>query len=124
MHFPMLEPAGRIWATVAMIDSEMQHGRDRVGPIVDRLTEILFLQLINHYVERNRGTTGFLAALRDRRVQRALTLIHQQPDFDWSLAALSEKNRHVASNTCSSLPRCGRHGANGLHLKLATHESL
>jgi hypothetical protein len=91
MHFPMLEPSGPIWATVAMIDSEMQHGCDRVGPIVDRLTEVLFLQLINHYAERNRGTTGFLAALRDRRVQRALTLIHRQPDFDWSLAALSEK---------------------------------
>ncbi len=32
-----------------------------------------------------------LGALRDRRVYRALTLIHQEPDFNWSLSSLGER---------------------------------
>ena len=88
MHFPMLEPSGSIWSVVSLIDAEMHSRQDTNSRIADRLTEVLFLQLLNHYVSRGDETTGFLAALRDRRVYRALTLIHKAPEFDWSLSSL------------------------------------
>lgn len=91
MHFSMLESAGPIWSVVKLIDTEMQSNPDGSSRITDRLTEVLFLQLLNHYVQENEGTTGFLAALRDRRVYRALTLIHQQPEFNWTLSSLGEE---------------------------------
>ena len=56
--------------------------------IADRLTEVLFLQLLNHYVSHSNEKHGFLAALRDQRVYRALTLIHKAPEFDWTLSSL------------------------------------
>lgn len=42
-------------------------------------------------MRNNDDATGFLAALRDKRVYRALTLIHKDPAFDWSLSALGEQ---------------------------------
>lgn len=91
LHFPELKPTAPIWVTVTLIDAEMRRARDRGGPIVDRLAEVLFLQLLNHYVTENREETGFLAALGDRRVHQALALIHREPNFDWSLSSLGER---------------------------------
>ena len=91
MHFSMLESAGPIWSTVELIDAEMQGSQNLGSRIADRLTEVLFLQLLNHYVRENQDESGFLAALRDRRVYRALTLIHQEPEFGWTLATLGER---------------------------------
>ncbi len=91
MHFSMLESAGPIWSVVKLIDAEMQGSPNLGSRIADRLTEVLFLQLLNHYVRENEEASGFLAALRDRRVYRALMLIHQEPEFNWTLASLGER---------------------------------
>jgi AraC-like DNA-binding protein len=91
MHFSMLESAGPIWTIVKLIDAEMQGSQNLGSRIADRLTEVLFLQLLNHYVRENEEESGFLAALRDRRVYRALTLIHREPEFNWSLTSLGER---------------------------------
>jgi AraC-like DNA-binding protein len=91
MHFSMLESAGPVWSVVKLIDAEMQGSQTPGSRIADRLTEVLFLQLLNHYVRENEGASGFLAALRDRRVYRALTLIHEEPEFSWTLTSLGER---------------------------------
>jgi AraC-like DNA-binding protein len=91
MHFSMLESTGPVWSIVKLIDTEMQGNQNRFSRITDRLTEVLFLQLLNHYVQENEGTSGFLAALHDRRVYRALSLIHQEPEFNWTLTSLGER---------------------------------
>jgi AraC-like DNA-binding protein len=91
MHFTMLESAGPIWSTVNLIDAEMQGSQNLGSRIADRLTEVLFLQLLNHFVRENEDESGFLAALRDRRVYRALTLFHQEPELNWTLTSLGER---------------------------------
>ena len=91
MHFSMLESAGPIWSIVKLIDAEMQGSQNSGSRIADRLTEVLFLQLLNHYVRENEHESGFLAALRDRRVYRALALIHEKPEIGWTLTSLGER---------------------------------
>jgi AraC-like DNA-binding protein len=91
MHFPLVETEGSIWSVITLIDTEMQNCQGSGSRIADRLTEVLFLQLLNHHVRNNDNATGFLAALRDKRVYRALTLIHREPAFDWSLSLLGEQ---------------------------------
>ena len=91
MHFSMLELDGPIWWVVKLIDAEMQANQNRFNRITDRLTEVLFLQLLNQYIRDNEEATGFLAALRDRPVYRALSLIHQEPEFKWTLTSLGER---------------------------------
>lgn len=91
LHFPKLTSQDPIWMTVMLIESEMQRTRSKGSSIVDRLTEVLFLQLLNRYVYKNQQLSGFFAGLRDKRIHSALTLIHQEPEFNWSIAALGER---------------------------------
>ena len=91
LHFQGLEAGQPIWSTVTLIDAELRATKGSGSTIVDRLTEVLFLQLLNDYAERSEEARGFLVALRDRRLHRALTLIHQQPDYRWSLSSLGEQ---------------------------------
>jgi hypothetical protein len=73
VHFPRLKSDDPIWATTTLIDAEMQRMQGQGGPIIDRLTEVLFLQLLNYHVNENKEAAGFLAALRDRRVTQTST---------------------------------------------------
>lgn len=91
LHFPAIEPDSPIWLTVTFIEKELLQAQSLRNPIIDRLTEVLFLQLLNHYISENTATVGFLAALSDRRMHHAFNLIHQHPDFEWSLTSLGEK---------------------------------
>ena len=91
LHFQGLTPKAPIWQTVNLIDAEMQRTKGRGNSIIDRLTEVLFIQLLNHHINESKAPVGFLAALGDRRIHRALTLIHAQPEFDWSLSSLGER---------------------------------
>ena len=91
MHFPKLNSNDPVWMTVMLIDSEIRRTQDHRTPIIERLTEVLFLQLLNHYVSAHKEATGFFAALRDRRVHRALTLTHREPEFPWTLSSLGER---------------------------------
>ena len=91
LNFPKFESGDPIWSTVTLIDAEMRHAEGSGRTIVDRLTEVLFLQLLNYYAEQKPESAGFLVALRDRRLQRALSLIHGAPAFDWTLSTLGEQ---------------------------------
>ena len=91
LHFPKLNSSQPIWSTVTLIDTEIRRAEGLGGSIVDRLTEVLFLQLLNYYSEQSDNAPGFLVALRDRRLQRALALIHKEPAFNWSLSSLGDQ---------------------------------
>lgn len=91
MHFPMLNRDGPIWSVIELIETEMSGRLGHGSSIADRLSEVLFLQLLNQFISESEEATGFLAALHDRRVYRALALIHREPGFDWSLTSLGEK---------------------------------
>lgn len=92
MHFPALDLPGPIWSVIDLIDSEMNNEKSRNGGIVDRLTEVLFIQLMRHYASSGDDATGFLAALSDKRVYKALSLIHKKPEVDWTLNLLGERS--------------------------------
>ncbi|HNP34767.1 MAG TPA: AraC family transcriptional regulator [Woeseiaceae bacterium] len=91
LHFPKVGPMEPIGMTVQMIDAEVRRVKSNRSPILDRMTEVLFLQLLNHYVDNTADSSGFLVALRDRRLRRALELIHLQPEANWTLASLGEQ---------------------------------
>ena len=91
LNFPSFTVGEPIWSTILLIDAEMNRTNSHGGIIVDRLTEVLFLQLLNYHAENSRDLAGFLIALRDKRLQRALSLIHSNPSYDWTLSTLGEK---------------------------------
>lgn len=84
------EPRASEWmrATVAMLDRELGADAEGGNAIAGRLCDVLFVQLL-------RGTAvpqrGFLAALGDPNIGRALALIHEDPRTRWDAAVLAER---------------------------------
>lgn len=91
LHFKQLKSKGTIWETVSMIDAEIDRTKRHSNRIVDRLAEVLFLQLLQQYSDENTECAGFLGALRDRRINQVLELIHEFPGHDWTLTSLGER---------------------------------
>ncbi|MCZ6666298.1 MAG: AraC family transcriptional regulator [Gammaproteobacteria bacterium] len=61
-----------------------------VNAIVDRLAEALFIQAMAAYVEQREDGASFLAALSDRQISAALTLLHEDIARTWTLSNLAE----------------------------------
>lgn len=57
--------------------------------VVDRLTEILLVELIRMDFGRGRDTM-FIRALSDKPVHRALVLLHEKPEAPWTLEMVAE----------------------------------
>lgn len=91
LHFTGIEKDDPIWMTVLLIDAEMETSESNKTPIIDRLTEVLFLQLLNRHINENKELTGFFAALQHNRIHQVLQLIHQNPQNEWTLDSLAEK---------------------------------
>jgi AraC-like DNA-binding protein len=58
--------------------------------MLERLTEIIFIELLRHQIAgTQQGAVGWLAALADPALGRCLALIHSNPTRDWSLPDLA-----------------------------------
>ena len=79
-----------IWMTVKLIDAEINRTNNKKSSIIDRLTEVLFIQLLNSFIEKNDHLSGFLSALKEPRLNKILQLIHQHPQRQWTLDIISD----------------------------------
>ena len=83
--------AGLEWIgqTGALMATEMAEGRPGNAVMMDRLCELFLIQILRHLSHFEGQTAGFIAALDDRYISRALQLIHQRPAEPWDLASLA-----------------------------------
>ena len=83
--------SGEDWlgACLRFIEAEASASRPGFGAMVDRLTELLFIQALRHLAEREDGDDSFLAGLGDAALARALGAIHRQPARAWSVGELA-----------------------------------
>ena len=59
-------------------------------PMLARLTELMFLEVLRHYMqELAPDQKGWLAGLKDPYVNRAITLLHVQPARAWTVEDLA-----------------------------------
>jgi len=91
LHFSNIHDNDPTWLTVKLLEKEMSKINGNQSLIVDRLTEVLFLQLMHKSIEETEDLSGFLGGLRDQRIYKVLELIHQQPELPWSLESLGER---------------------------------
>ena len=60
--------------------------------IVSRLLDVIFIEILRSWLtELPEGDAGWLGALRDPAIARALERIHDQPAQDWSVAGLARE---------------------------------
>ncbi|MBA3260975.1 MAG: AraC family transcriptional regulator [Thermoleophilaceae bacterium] len=60
--------------------------------VITRLGDILVIQAIRAWIETDPAArTGWLGALQDRQIGRALSLIHRDPSRAWTVATLADE---------------------------------
>jgi AraC-like DNA-binding protein len=78
--------------TLSLIAAETQHPRPGGEAVITRLADVLVIQVIRAWIETDpRAQAGWLGALRDQQIGRALTLIHRDPARPWTVAALADE---------------------------------
>lgn len=65
-------------------------GAGRQG-VLDRLAEVMFVLVLRHHMQRTPELKGFLAALKDERVARALAALHRTPGVGWRVDTLARE---------------------------------
>lgn len=86
-----------------MIRSEIDSQTPGKEVIIDKLTELLFIQVIRHYLNTDKlADKGLLAALADKRISYALQAFHTMPGHGWSVEKLADA-AHLSRSAFSSL---------------------
>jgi AraC-like DNA-binding protein len=73
--------------TLEHLSLEFMSGAPGNELTVNKLTEVLLVQLLRVDFGRSERSAGIVTALRDKRIANALTRIHQQPGEDWTIEA-------------------------------------
>ena len=74
--------------TIAQIVTEVDQPQPGGGTILERLTEVAFLELLRRQFQTPEPK-GWLAAILDPALSRALQALHGDPAQDWSLEGLA-----------------------------------
>lgn len=86
--------AGAEWiqSTFQYAATEVASGRVGSDVVLAKVSELLFVEAVRRYVETVPDQhRGWLAALRDPYVERALSLLHRRPAERWSIDGLSRQ---------------------------------
>jgi len=86
--------------TLEHLSAEYMSGAPGSELTVNKLTEVLLVQLLREDFGRNERS-GIIAALKDNRVSNALTQIHQNPGGEWTIESAAE----IASMSRSGFAR-------------------
>jgi AraC-like DNA-binding protein len=82
------------WAETSFRYAAREHASQRPGSqeILSRLSEMLFVEAVRGYIEKLPGSaTGWLAALRDPSLARALGAFHLHPARPWTAEELARE---------------------------------
>jgi AraC-like DNA-binding protein len=76
--------------TLYYLIKEAQSGKAANQSLLTRLTELMFVEVLRHYMqELAPDQKGWLAGLNDPHVSRALTMLHKEPARAWTVKELA-----------------------------------
>ena len=79
-------------STLRFMTDEAGELRPGGETVITRLADILVIQAIRSWIAQDPAArTGWLGALRDPQIGRAIVLIHRQPERAWTLASLADE---------------------------------
>jgi len=79
-------------STLRFIAHEARELRPGGETVITHLADILIIQAIRSWIDSApEAERGWLAALRDNHVGKALAAIHREPEKDWTLASLAKE---------------------------------
>ena len=79
-------------STLRLLAAESREPRPGGEAVITRLGDILVVQAIRSWIETDPvAQTGWLGALNDQQIGRAIALIHREPAQPWTVASLANK---------------------------------
>jgi AraC-like DNA-binding protein len=79
-------------STLRFMAAEARELRPGGETVITRLADILVVQTIRSWIARDPAAqTGWLGALQDKQIGRAIALVHRDPGKDWSVASLANE---------------------------------
>jgi len=87
-------PLSSLGWTSALLDALFHEaGHDYCGRkvVLDRLFEVLFVQVLRTLMHRGETQVGMMAGLEDPKLRHVLVAMHERPEEDWSLEALAAR---------------------------------
>ncbi len=92
IHMRGSEGSGRIGRLTEFAQIEAKDRRAGSASVLTKLGELMFIDIVRHHLgELSDASAGWLAALGDRHVGRAISLIHEAPAENWSLESLARE---------------------------------
>lgn len=88
-------------STISFIGHEAANMRSGAHAIIDRLSEIILIQVIRATLDSASEQIPFLSAFTDPRINTVLSAIHQDPAHDWSVESLG-KIAHMSRSAFSN----------------------
>lgn len=89
--------------TLRLLGNEARHTRPGGEAILTRLADVIVIQALRAWLDGDpSGRAGWLGALRDPQIGRALALVHDDPARQWTVAALAD---HVSMSRSSFAAR-------------------
>jgi transcriptional regulator GlxA family with amidase domain len=83
------EKASWLMTAARLAAAESSSGQRVASAVVDRLAEALLMQTLELYLAQSEEPHGFLAAVSDVRIGRALSSMHGAPERTWTLRELA-----------------------------------
>lgn len=94
LHLDAWESGDDRWLadTLRFIAREAESLRPGGETVITRLADILVIQMVRRWIETATDVdSGWIAALRDEQLGRAIGAIHREPGADWTLESLAQR---------------------------------
>ena len=75
---------------MSVLENESKTSSPGSSVMLDRLTEMLFIQLLRAHMQQMKHPSGYMAALLDPKIGLALNLIHSETNGQWTVESLSK----------------------------------
>ena len=77
--------------TLAFIEGEIDVRAQGASAVLQRLADVLFIQAVRAHAAQDESARGWLRGMSDRRIARALALLHEHYAEDWTLDRLARE---------------------------------
>jgi len=89
VHFTAQDASSTVASTLTLIDRETQGMRPGALTVLDRLSEVVLIQVLRAWLDEHDDARGAMMALRDPRIGKSLAQIHAMPEAAWTVAELA-----------------------------------
>ncbi len=76
--------------TLELLFNEAFTENDGRQAAIDRVCELLLIQLFRYAIKYQLTSSGLLSGLSDKRLCKAISAIHKEPAYEWTLDSLAE----------------------------------